>query len=237
MTQALPRNDVPRSTVDLLVPLYRAAKRYHDYRVVGLEHVPREGPAIIAFTHSLATYDIMLFGATLFFEHQRLIASLADRAIFQTPFLRQLAERLGAVEGEPDVARRILRAGRLLGVAPGGMREALRPSTARYRIAWGRRVGFARLAIETQVPVILAACPAADDCYEVFDTRLTRYVYERFRMPLPVALGSGLLPKRVKLRHLVSEPIAPPSHGDAEAFHAELCARMERLITDALKLV
>lgn len=232
---------VPEATLTIAVPFVRRLIAFHRYRVVGLEHVPSAGPALIVFTHSLATYDIFLFGATLYFERQRLIASLADRLIFKTPLLRDLARHLHAVPGEPEGARALLEAGRLVGVAPGGMREALRPKERRYALDWKGRTGFARLALEAKVPVILAACPRADDLYDVVDHPFTRWVYERWRMPLPVT--RRILPRRVSLVHLLSEPIDPPkiagaraSREEAAAFAAALEGRMQALVNDALML-
>jgi 1-acyl-sn-glycerol-3-phosphate acyltransferase len=214
---------------------------FHDYRVIGLEHIPTEGPALIVFTHSLATYDIFLLGATLFLEKKRLIVSLADRLIFKTPLLADAARFMSAVPGDPTVARQLLDEGRLLGVAPGGMREALRPSTHRYTLDWKNRTGFAKLALEAKVPVVLAACPRADDLYDVFDNAATRFIYERFRFPLPLIRGRGLLPRKVPLVHMVSEPITPPAlagsvatREESAAFAAQLTERMERLIQAAL---
>jgi 1-acyl-sn-glycerol-3-phosphate acyltransferase len=237
--QPMPPESVSQSTIELMKPLLDAAMAYHDYGVVGLDHVPDKGAAIVVFTHSLATYDILLFGATVYLKKHRLIASLADRAIFKTPFLRQAAQKFAAVQGEPEIARRIIDAERLLGVAPGGMREALRPSEKKYQVDWERRTGFVRLALETQTPVLLAACPAADDCFEIFENPITKFVYDRFRLPLPLALGSGLLPKKAKLTHLVSEPIQPPKVSDVTDaavidFHTVLKARMTSLIEEAL---
>ena len=139
---------VPEATEALLRPLLERLRDYHHYQVSGLEHVPSHGAALIVFNHSLATYDIVLFGARVYVSKHRLIASLADRLIFKTPILRQIAEHLGSVEGRPEAARALLAAGRLVGVAPGGMQEALRPSGDRYRLRWDRRFGFVKLALE-----------------------------------------------------------------------------------------
>ena len=233
-----PANEhIDQTILKVLKPLYRTGIAYHDYKVVGFEHVPQQGPGLVVFNHSLATYDIFLFGAKVYVEKKRLIASLADRLIFKTPGLRQLALALSSVQGEPHMARALLEAGRLVGVAPGGMREALRPSHQKYQLSWERRFGFAKLAIEAQVPVFLAACPLADDLFTVLDTPLTRFVYERFRAPLPVAFGLGLLPRPIALTTYLSAPIQPPRSDGAEPsheligqFHGQLVERMNELM-------
>ncbi len=222
--------------VERLLPPYDFVRRYHRYEVKGLENIPRHGSALVVFTHSLATYDILLFGAAVYFERQRLIRALADRLVMKTPLLSAFARSVRATVGEPQAAARLLREGHLVGVAPGGMREALRSFRHRYRIDWRRRYGFSRLAIATQAPVILAACPAADDLYTVIDNPLTRSFYERLRVPVPLAFGRLLtpLPRPVRLVHYVGEPIVPPKPPASESvvarFHAHLCSQMGELI-------
>jgi 1-acyl-sn-glycerol-3-phosphate acyltransferase len=228
---------VPQATEDLLRPLLERLREFHRYEVRGMEHVPDQGAALVVFTHSLATYDIILFGARVYIEKQRLIASLVDRLIFKIPVVRQIAEHIAATEGKPEEARALLAAGRLVGVAPGGMREALRDSDHRYRVSWERRYGFVKLALQTRVPVILTACPAADRIYTVVDNPVTRFVYQRFRVPLPLAIGLGPLPRPIRLVCYVRAPILPPpiagsepTHEEVHAFHAELVREMEKLI-------
>lgn len=214
---------------------FLAVMDYHQYRVVGLENIPRQGPGLVLVNHSLASYDILLLGAKVVLELDRLPRALGDRLIFKLPGVREAASAVGVVEGEPKAARELLSQGELLFLSPGGMREALRPSSRRYEIQWGNRRGFARLACDAQVPVILAACPRADDIYTIRPSRLTELAYRHLKIPVPVAFGRGptLIPRPVELVHYVSEPIMPPPHNDAqavEALHRELCTRMEALL-------
>ena len=112
----------------------------------------------------------------------------------------------------PTNAKELLEKGELVAVAPGGMREALRPSSERYQILWEKRKGFARLAIKTGAPIVLAICPKADDLYEVYPSRLTKWAYQTFKVPVFLArgLGPSPIPRPVKLAHFVSKPIYPP---------------------------
>lgn len=234
---------LPDRLVARVTPWYRAMRRYHRYRVIGLENVPLSGPGLVVFTHSLATYDIFMLGAAIYLERQRLIASLVDRLVFKLPLLAGAARAIDGVPGSPEAARALLLGGRLVGVAPGGMREALRPSSERYRVCWQGRTGFARLAMTARVPVVLSACPRADDIYFVRGNALTRAVYERFRVPLPLARGLGptALPRPVRLTQVIDEPLwAPDYEGESPsddavlAFHATLTKRMEALIQHGL---
>ena len=211
---------------------------YHRHRVVGLQHVPRRGGALLVLHHTLATYDTFLLGLAIYENTRRLPASLGDDLIFRNPRLGPLAHRAGIRAASPTSGRELLDEGHLLAVAPGGMWECLRPSTERYQHRWHDRRGFCRLALEAGVPLVLAACPSADDIFRVRPSRLTNEAYERFKVPVPVARGLGptLLPRPVRLTHHVAAPIHPPTFEPGQVedqvteLHAEACAVMERLL-------
>lgn len=209
-----------------------------------MENIPATGPVIVACNHSLATYDMPLLMAAVYERFRRFPRALIDRAFYRIPGLGHLMEGLGCILGKNENAKTLLQNGEILYIAPGGMRESLRPSSERYQILWNRRRGFARLAIETGAPVVLAACPRADDIYTVYEFPLTKWVYKNFRMPLFLAHGLGPtpLPKPIKLDHYLSKPIYPPKKNDDPAafkrqvynFHRRLTRHMNNMIHEGL---
>jgi 1-acyl-sn-glycerol-3-phosphate acyltransferase len=227
-----------------LLPITKGLRAYHRHEVYGLDHFPAKGPVIVACTHSLATYDITLLMSAIYQEFHRFPRALIDHAFYKFPGLGELMEGLGCILGHPDNAKTLLKNGELLYIAPGGMRESLRPSSERYQIRWNRRKGFARLAIETGSPVVLAACPRADDIYTVYDSKATKWIYKQFRLPFFVAHGIGptAIPKPVKLAHYLSKPIYPPrAKKDPAAFkrqvyqfHRRLIKHMNEMISEGL---
>lgn len=222
----------------------RALRDYHRHEVVGLEHVPRDGGALIVCNHSFATYDGWLLGIPILDELGRMPHAIGDHLMMRSRVLGPFFRELGFIEGSRDAAVALLRSGELLGVVPGGMREALRSSKDKYRIDWTRRTGFVRASMMSGAPILLAACPRADDIFDVADLALTRAVYERFRVPAALLRGLGptLIPRPVKLTHLISEPVHSPvapdrvTDADVEAHHATLVARMQDLMHEALSL-
>lgn len=221
-----------------------AIRAYHKHEVHGMDNIPVKGPAIVASNHSLATYDMLMLMAAVYLEKGRMPRSLIDRAFYVVPGLGELMERLGCIVGNPDNAVTLLENGELLYLAPGGMRESLRPSNERYQIKWNRRKGFARLSIETGAPVILAACPHADDIFKVYDNNFTKWVYQQFRLPFFVARGVGptLIPRPVKLDHFLSKPIYPPKMAKDPAalkrqvynFHKKLTIKMTEMLQQSV---
>ena len=232
------------SKLPLLLPFIKALQVYHRYQAVGLRTLPKSGAFLLVTNHSLATYDIVLLFGAIYANSGRIVRPLVDRAFWRVPLLGDVMNYFGSVKGNPDHAKELLADGNIVAVAPGGMQEALRSSNERYQVRWRRRRGFARLAIEAQVPVILAACPRADDLYEVYSNPLTRFIYEKLRMPFPVARGIGptAIPRPVKLVHYISEPIKPPkldsdpevNDKKLEAFHLKLTKRMQQLVGEAI---
>jgi 1-acyl-sn-glycerol-3-phosphate acyltransferase len=229
-----------------MIPVMQAARRYHNHEVKGLELVPEGTGATIVFNHSLATYDISLMLAALFIERGMAARTILDRLFFKVPLLGNFMENyLGAIQGRREIAEQLLRQKQIVAVAPGGMFEALRPSTQRYQIRWERRLGFVHVAMKTQTPVILAACPKADELYDVLPLNITSFFYEKYKLPVFLAAGRGLtpIPKPVKLTHYLSEPMVPPkwTRNEAErdrramAFHSQLVDKMNQLMCSGIR--
>lgn len=218
--------------------LLEPVSRYHAHRVVGIEHVPKTGAALLVIHHSLATYDSLLLAVEIWRATGRAPAGLAHDRFWDLPGVAPVVERLGMRRASPENARALLAEGHLVGVAPGGMWEALRPSTERYRLRWHNRKGFVRTALEAQVPLVLAACPAADDLFDVDAHPLTDWFYDQFKWPLPMARGRrGLfIPRRIPLVHHVAPPLLPPpldagrEDEQVEALHAEATQVMLSLL-------
>nr|XP_028594371.1 transmembrane protein 68-like [Podarcis muralis] len=96
----------------------------------------------------------------------------------------------------------ILKKGHLLGIAPGGGREA--NFSYDYNIMWGNSTGFARVALEAKVPVIPMFTQNVCETYRnIGKSRLTRWLYEKTRL-LYLPIYGGL---PVKLTTYIGEPI------------------------------
>ncbi len=222
-------------TVDrVLKPL----KDYHQHQVHGLEHVPHEGPCLLVVNHSLATYDSLLLASSIYHATGRIPMGLGDDLIFRIPGIRDIARDLGIRPANPDNGAELLAQGKMVTVAPGGMREALRTSEEKYQILWEKRRGFIRLSIETGAPILLSACRAADDLFTVHENNFTKFFYMNFKFPFPIFEGrKGLpIPRKVKLTHhlaeLIHPPVLEPGNRDeqVESFHAEVTTSMKELL-------
>ncbi|OUS23801.1 hypothetical protein A9Q99_27610 [Gammaproteobacteria bacterium 45_16_T64] len=224
--------------------LYGPVSRYHRHEVIGINNIPLEGRCIIAVNHSFATYDNALLSKKVNETTGRIVRSLADNSLFYVPSIGRAISKAGAVPANPKVAEFLLTdREQLVLVAPGGMREALRPSTEKYQVRWESRKGFVRLAVKTQTPIVLSCCPGADDLYTVYENRLTKMIYRQFKLPATMirGLGLSLLPRPVNLVHYLSEPQKPPVvdglsedefNAAVDKWHTELTLLMQQMLDE-----
>ena len=229
--------------VSKFLPFVNLLRKYHSHEIFGMHNIPNSGKALIVLNHSLATYDIALLFAAIYQETGRYPRPIADHWFFKIPYLKEFAEETGAIEGKSQKASALLNEGNIVAVAPGGMREALRPSEERYQILWNKRKGFIKLAYKTQTPIILAMCPKADDIYFVYKNSITSFFYKNYKLPIFLARGLGptLLPRPVKLQHFLSEAIIPPPYKESNnhdelinKFHKKVIKKSQELMSEGI---
>ncbi len=175
----------------------------------GVEHVPTEGPAILASNH-LSYVDWMFMPLTLsrrvtFVAKAEYFTSPGVKGWFQKKFFSGAGQvpidRSGATaaEGALKAAKRILGEGGLFGIYPEGTRSH---DGRLYR----GKTGVARLALETKVPVIPIAVVGTDVVAppgKKFGA-VTRPIV-RFGEPLDFSRYEGLENDRFILRSITDE--------------------------------
>lgn len=191
-------------------PLARLIKtRVHD-----IERLPR-GAALLVGNHGPLAVDTGLLIQAVFLANGRIIRCLSDRMFFTNPIGRKMARDVAGVEGSPENARALLQHGEHVLVYPGGARETLRGADERYRLDWEGRLGFARTALDAQVPIVPVACIGSDDLFtQVVDSETVRNSLpgrfaQRFLKPdyIPPIYVPRLRP--TQFHYFIGEPIAP----------------------------
>jgi 1-acyl-sn-glycerol-3-phosphate acyltransferase len=205
---------------------------YNGYEVSGAENIPSSGSALIVFYHGIVPLDGWYFLADYYLKTGRVIRGLTDRLIFRIPKVREFFESFGIFPGDFEQALKVLRSGQLVAVSPGGMREAFSGRRKDYRLVWGGRQGFAKLAIEAGVPIIPAFTENVRELYRapLSDFALARALYEMTRIPPALVMGLGVLPFPVKLRTWVGKPIKPRRSETPEQLAARTRKAIEALI-------
>jgi 1-acyl-sn-glycerol-3-phosphate acyltransferase len=130
-------------------------------KVTGLEHIPREGGAIIASNH-VSFLDGLLI--SLVVPHRR-VMYLTKVKYIDRPLLRQFltgagvipvaTDDLGAVGNSVTAGAQAVQAGRLIGIFPEGTRS---PDGRLHR----GKTGVARIALASGAPVIPAGIIGTD---------------------------------------------------------------------------
>lgn len=209
-----------------------AARLLHAYEVRGAEHIPLEGPGLFVFYHGFMPLDAWFFGAWVYNELGRLPHALADRWMFKAPGIAWLSRTAGMVPGNRADAVRFLREGHLVGVSPGGTREALTGRRRHYQLVWGHREGFAAVALEADVPMFPVFTENIEEIYRSPFVELPplQALYERTRWPIVPVAGMGLLPIPAKLTTWVGPPVHPRASETPAELKARIGAALEELM-------
>ena len=218
--------------------------KYHSWEVVDADNVPKTGGVVFVGTHSLASYDLFIIAAASRPLLGRQTYIVGDAMLFKLPVVSKFLRENGFISATRDQLVERLKAGDMIGIAPGGMKESLRSSHHRYEFDWSARKGFAWVSMHAGVPVVPTVCPRADHIYTVHDNPVTPLVFERLRLPVPLFHGRAgtPLPRPIKLVHLVGEPILPDvapdqvTDADVERHHARIVAAVEELMQRALAM-
>lgn len=176
---------------------------WHGYEIHGMEKIPDKGPALIVYYHGAIPIDYYYFLANVIIQKGRTCHSVADHLLFKIPGFKLLLEVFSVIHGPQEECVQALRNGHLLGISPGGVREALF-SDETYPLLWGKRKGFAQVAIDSKVPVIPMFTQNLREGFRSLGTlRFFRWLYERFRLPAAPIYGGF----PVKFRTYLGDPI------------------------------
>lgn len=157
--RAQPALDIERPCPNALasaVKGFDVLARYHRLDVHGLEHVP-EGPAVLVANHNGGLNPVDGLFLVHYYRQRGYddpIYILAHDILFKHPRMNAVLRSVGIVPARRETARQVLEAGHKLLVFPGGDLETLRPYRDRAKVVLAGRTGFAKLALEHDVPIV-----------------------------------------------------------------------------------
>jgi 1-acyl-sn-glycerol-3-phosphate acyltransferase len=154
-----------RSAARLLLVTSVMRELWFRAEAYGLEHLPA-GPCLLVANHGshLLAWDgaMIVTVCLLDADPPRLVHGMADHRLMRLPVLGRVARRIGAVDGTRPACRALLEAGGVVLTFPEGMRALGKRFRDRYRLGpFGS--GFARVALETGVPVLPVAVVGAEE--------------------------------------------------------------------------
>ncbi|XP_054840988.1 transmembrane protein 68-like [Eublepharis macularius] len=201
--------DNGRRAVSYLWDIYGIV--WHGYEVRGMDKVPK-GPGLFVFYHGAFPLDYFYFVSRLYLQTGRLCHSVVDYHFSKIPGIRLFYNVQGLTQDGRVQCVEILKKGYLLGVLPGGVREALF-SDENYSLLWGKRTGFAHVAIDAKVPIIPIFTTNLREGYRALGKIWPlKWLYEHTRWPI-VPIYGGF---PVKFCTYVGDPITYDPHITAE---------------------
>ena len=133
-----------------------------------VENVPSEGPFMLVGNHQLlGMQDLPSLVRGLQVLRGVRVRGLADHFHFAVPVWRSLLRSFGAIPGTRGNCAALLAAGEAVLVLPGGAREVYKRRHQSYKLLWGHRTGFARMAIAAGCPIVPFGAVGAEDRFEV----------------------------------------------------------------------
>ena len=186
-------------------------RKYFRTQVFGTENVPAGRVLLIANHSGQVPIDGAMIGATMFMdvEPPRFIRAMVEKWTQTLPFVSMLFSRVGQVVGVPENARLLLEQGEAILVFPEGARGISKTFDKRYQLEeFG--LGFMRLAIETNTPIVPIAVVGGEEQYVSIAN--LESVAKVLRMPsFPVMpqllLPGGQLPLPTRYRIYFGEPM------------------------------
>ncbi len=181
---------------------------YFKVDVYGLDNVPSRGRGVMVGNHSggVAIDGAMAMGSMLLdAEPPRLPHAMIDKFIHQFPGFSQFMARTGQFTGNPDQAKRLLDAERLILVFPEGARGTAKlAKDADTLVGFG--TGFMRLALETKSPIIPFGFVGGGEALPTVANlkRLGRLMGVPY---IPVTKWGLLIPKPTRFQLLYGQPM------------------------------
>jgi 1-acyl-sn-glycerol-3-phosphate acyltransferase len=185
--------------------------RYWRIETSGLEHVPRQGPALLVGAHrGFVPFDAMMALHLVARAAGRVPRFLVHPGLLKFRPMARFLSRLGGVPACRENAERILENGELLGVFPEGVKGAFTPVRDAYRLQSFGRHTFIRLSRQYRAPMIPFVTLGSAEVLPIFTTidspRWRHYskwpcipvsTFPFLPLPLPTKWHMKFLPPRV----------------------------------------
>jgi len=200
--------EVAKSVVTVLSFFHRLYFRTESF---GLDNVPQRRALLVANHSGQLPIDGAIIGSSLFLDSNppRIVRAMVDKWAVTLPFASTFFNKVGQVVGVPENARRLLSLEELLLVFPEGVKGIAKPFSKRYQLQeFG--LGFMRLAIETNTPIVPVAVIGAEEQY--LNLGNLEWAAKLLGTPVfpvvpQVLLPGGQLPLPMKYRIYYGEPL------------------------------
>jgi 1-acyl-sn-glycerol-3-phosphate acyltransferase len=196
----------------------KLSRSYFRTIVRGIENLPPGRVLIVANHAGQIPIDGMIIAISVFLEANppRVVRAMVEKWSQTLPFVSTFFAKCGQVVGVPENAKRLLARGEPILVFPEGTKGLAKTFQHRYQLTdFG--LGFMRLALETDTPILPLAVIGAEEQY--ISVANVRSVAKALRIPsFPVIpqllIPGGQLPLPTRYRLSFGEPLH--FRGDAD---------------------
>jgi hypothetical protein len=229
----------------LWLAYWRAWQYYHRYTVEGLEQLDvREARLIAGYHGRPLAFDLCMLTVALHDRLGYLPHGMVHRRIQHVPPMRWLANGLGFLIADGEELAAAVRRGEHIMVTPGGGEEGCRRFDESYRVNWGDRVGYVRLAVKYGLKIVPVGAAGADSGYIGLNSGPA--LGRALGLPKDYAwmawTGVGLLglwplspPFPVRMHQLIGPPIDPLDEGAASPEDRAALLRVHHRVTAAVQ--
>lgn len=220
-----------------------AMKYWHRFEVRGLSHLDKVRSCLFIGYHGRAVaHDMILLQRLLDRRDGNSPKAVIHKSLREIPVLDWLVDGLEYVTEDGEEMRRLFERGESLMVTPGGPLEGCRSFRDRYRVRWGDRFGYLKLALKYDLPIVPTAGTGVDDTYVGLNDGYAWGKRLELPMGLPawVAFGpNGLwpftLPFPSKIVCHIGEPIDLKADGPVDRHDKAKLAELHRKVAGAVQ--
>ena len=245
------RDPLDAAAAGLRRRLTELVRRYHRLQV-DVEAGVLDEPVLFVANHGFGgIIDLNVFAVGAALEDMKLSrpVTFLTHQLAWTLGVGPIIERFGAAPASRDSAREAFEAGRHVVVFPGGDLDAAKPFSDRNTIVFGGRSGFARLAIDQNVPIVpIVTAGAGESLLVLSDGELLARALRLDKLlrikalPVSVSLPWGLnvgavgmipylpLPTKLHTRGLPAVQLEPDE--DAEGYAERVHSLMQTALTE-----
>jgi Acyltransferase len=231
---------------------WTAMRLYHRFEVRGLENVERSGPALIVGYHGRGVAHDMIMLASLLYERSGAeVRAVIHQKVVELPVLGWLPQGLGYVSGDGPELTDVFTRGESLMITPAGPIEGCRSFRDRYKVNWGKRLGYLKLALKYHLPIIPTAGVGVDDTYiglnngyewgkKFDDSSIAKKIGWPGGLPIWFAFGATgpwpmTLPFPVKIVCHVGKPINLEADGPVDPSDRKTLEKLHHRITGTVQ--
>jgi 1-acyl-sn-glycerol-3-phosphate acyltransferase len=211
-------------------------RHYFRCKVYGIDQVPPGRVMLVANHSGQLPFDGLNIGSAMLLDASppRMVRAMIERFVPALPFASYLFARWGQIVGSPENCVRLLKDEECILVFPEGAKGISKPFTKRYQLQeFG--LGFMRLALTTNTPIVPVAVVGAEEQAPAFNLRpLARLLGTPAFPVMPFPPFFPMLPLPTRHHIYFGEPRCFVGHPDDDDEQIEQLTKQVRLSIESM---